>query len=160
MLVAKGLGLQRDLTSASAAWVPAQDRDDGGLLQLSLSGLTGRSSTPRPLDSLSGGSEYWITRSSRAMTTESAARPLSRHCERSEAIHLATRRDERWIASSQGLLAMTARHTSTERHTSAFSRREAPEVCVNVSPKKSEGVGNAGRRCTRSLVCKVESTRV
>jgi hypothetical protein len=25
---------------------------------------------------------------------------------------------------------------------------------------KSEGVGNAGRRCTRSLVCKVESTRV
>ena len=28
------------------------------------------------------------------------------------------------------------------------------------SALKSEGVGNAGRRCTRSLACKVESTRV
>jgi hypothetical protein len=60
MLVAKGFGLQRDLTSGSAAWVPAQGRDDESLyLQiqfspLSSSGLTGRSSTPRPIDSSSG----------------------------------------------------------------------------------------------------------
>jgi len=32
---------------------------------------------------------------------------LSRHCERSEAIHLAARTE--WIASSLSLLAMTAR---------------------------------------------------
>jgi len=31
---------------------------------------------------------------------------LNRHCERSEAIHLAAQRKE-WIASSQALLAMT-----------------------------------------------------
>jgi hypothetical protein len=48
----------------------------------------------------------------------------------------------------------------TTTHTSAFSRREAPEVCFEFSALKSEGVGNAGRRCTRSLACKVESTRV
>jgi hypothetical protein len=36
------------------------------------------------------------------------------------------------------LLAMT------ERCKFAFSRREAPELCMNLSPKKTEGVGNAG----------------
>jgi hypothetical protein len=48
----------------------------------------------------------------------------------------------------------------TTAHTFAFSRRSSPEVCMNVSPLKTEGVGNAGRRCTRSLACNVESTRV
>src|ERR1700716_259071 len=31
---------------------------------------------------------------------------------------------------------------------------------MHPSPHKTEGVGNAGCRCTRSLACKVESTRV
>ena len=29
-------------------------------------------------------------------------------------------------------------------HTTSFSRREAPEVCIYLSPQKTEGVGNAG----------------
>jgi hypothetical protein len=29
---------------------------------------------------------------------------------------------------------MTERHTWSERHTFALSRRDAPEVCVNFSP--------------------------
>jgi hypothetical protein len=30
------------------------------------------------------------------------------------------------------------------RHASAFSRHDAPELCVNICPKKIEGAGNAG----------------
>src|SRR5258708_30492873 len=45
-------------------------------------------------------------------------------------------------------------------YVSAFPRRVAPELCTNRSPKKNEGVGMPGARRTRSLVCKVESTRV
>jgi hypothetical protein len=37
---------------------------------------------------------------------------------------------------------MTLRHT---RHTFAFSRRDASEVCKNSAALKNEGVGNAGR---------------
>src|SRR5476649_863947 len=33
--------------------------------------------------------------------------------------------------------------TSNTSHTSAFSRRDAPEVCMSLSPKE-EGAGNAG----------------
>src|SRR6266404_611446 len=51
------------------------------LIQLSSSGLTGRSSTPRPLDDSQASLEYWVARSSRAMTGESVARFLRRHCE-------------------------------------------------------------------------------
>jgi hypothetical protein len=32
-----------------------------------------------------------------------------------------------------------------KRHTSAISRRDAPELCMMVSPELSEGAGNAGR---------------
>ena len=31
------------------------------------------------------------------------------------------------------------------KHKSAFSRRDAPELCVNLWPRKLEGAGNAGR---------------
>src|SRR6266478_8003961 len=48
-------------------------------------------------------------------------------------------RKESWIASSQGLLAMTMTHAF------AISRRDPPELCMNLSPLKSEGAGNAGR---------------
>jgi hypothetical protein len=30
------------------------------------------------------------------------------------------------------------------RYKSAISRRDAPELCMNLSPRKTEGVGNAG----------------
>jgi hypothetical protein len=39
----------------------------------------------------------------------------------------------------------------------AFPRRDAPEVCMNLSPRKTEGVGNAGCPRTRSLACKCET---
>jgi hypothetical protein len=38
-------------------------------------------------------------------------------------------------------LAMTLRH---RKHTSAFSRRDAPEACRKFPPLEGEGVGNAG----------------
>jgi hypothetical protein len=68
-----------------------------------------------------------------------------RDCERSEAIHLTEQKV--WIASSQGLLAMTGRVSMQIQaaDTRLRSRRDAPELCRNVSPTKSEGVGNAGR---------------
>jgi hypothetical protein len=31
------------------------------------------------------------------------------------------------------------------KHTFAFPRRQAPELCMQLSPKKFEGAGNAGR---------------
>ena len=40
------------------------------------------------------------------------------------------------------------------RHTSAFSRRDAPEVLQFVSPKKERAQGRPGARCTRGLMCK------
>ena len=46
---------------------------------------------------------------------------------------------KQWIASSQMLLAMTLRHNF------AFSRRDAPELCVDCHPlKEQEGAGKAG----------------
>jgi hypothetical protein len=75
----------------------------------------------------------------RAMASESVARSLSRHCERSEAIHLAARRGERWIASSQVLLAMT------ERQASAIPRRDcARTMQETLCPSITEGAGKAG----------------
>src|SRR5216684_6877931 len=45
------------------------------------------------------------------------------------------RNDGVWVAS----LAMTS-----SPHTASRSRRDAPELCMNLSPKKTEGAGNAG----------------
>ena len=60
------------------------------------------------------------------------------------------RHSEAWIASSLSLLAMTPGHIS------AFSRRNAPELCMEVaSPKNERAQGMPGARCTRGLVCKM-----
>ena len=40
------------------------------------------------------------------------------------------------------------------RYASAFSRRDAPEVCKIIRPKKKRAQGMPGARCTRGLVCK------
>ena len=84
-----------------------------------------------------------------AMTGEGVARFLRRHCDERLSAELIERRRKRrgnpssrkesWIASSQGLLAMTMTHAF------AISRRDPPEPCMNLSPLKSEGAGNAGR---------------
>src|SRR5215210_5440007 len=65
----------------------------------------------------------------------------------SEAIQLAARRKLDCFVAS--LLAMTA-----SKHTSAFSRRGAPEVCyLSSSPSNQRAQGRPGARCTRGLVC-------
>src|SRR5712691_7765414 len=64
---------------------------------------------------------------------EAIHRP-GRHCERSEAIHLAAQR-------KNGLLRRFAPRNDG-KHTFATSPRNAPEPLLNLPPK--EGVGNAG----------------
>jgi hypothetical protein len=73
----------------------------------------------------------------------------NRHCERSEAIHRATRKNgllgrgachRARIRATRWLLAMTASHNF------AISRPDMPEVCWKFpQPSQSEGAGNAGR---------------
>src|SRR6266478_5996519 len=58
-----------------------------------------------------------------------------RHCERSEAIHLAAQR-------KNGLLRCARNDGAGVKHTLAASPRNAPESLINLSPK--EGVANAG----------------
>jgi hypothetical protein len=80
----------------------------------------------------------------------------TRHCERSEAIHVATKKRMDCFAA----LAMTAKHTF------AFPRRVAPELLLDPSPDKGRGAtprgerGMPGARCTRSRACRLDSTRV
>jgi hypothetical protein len=72
----------------------------------------------------------------------------SRHCERSEAIH-SFFVSRAWIASSQGLLAMTLRELvlapnsiriSDSGYTFAISRRDAPELCPKIfAPIRGRG---------------------
>jgi hypothetical protein len=56
----------------------------------------------------------------------------------SEAKQSMSPREGRMDCFVAALLAMTG-------HNSAFSRRNPPEVCKDLRPKKSEGAGNAGR---------------
>ena len=49
------------------------------------------------------------------------------------------RKRREWIASSQGLLAMT-----WKRRGFAFSRHDYPRFCIYVVPREIEGAGNAG----------------
>ena len=44
------------------------------------------------------------------------------------------------------------------RHTSAIPRRDAPESCMNRSPRKTRAQGMPGAQCTRSLVCDKKQT--
>ncbi len=46
------------------------------------------------------------------------------------------------------------------RYRSAISRRDAPELRMNPSPRKQRAWGMPGARCTRGRACRVESTRV
>ena len=57
-----------------------------------------------------------------------------RHCERSEAIHLAKQR-------KNGLLRCARNDV---KHKFALSRHDAPELFTNIVPPKSEGAGKAG----------------
>jgi hypothetical protein len=41
------------------------------------------------------------------------------------------------------------------RYESAVSRRDAPELCINVRPEKQRAWGMPDARCIRSLVCSV-----
>src|SRR5712691_2649161 len=67
-----------------------------------------------------------------------------RHCERSEAIHLATVRKHGLLrgACHRARIRATRWLAMTTKHTLATSPRHAPEPLKNLPPK--EGVGNAG----------------
>jgi hypothetical protein len=49
---------------------------------------------------------------------------------------------------------------NSPRHKSAFSRREAPELFMNIAPLKQRVQGKPGARCTRSRAWSVVNTRV
>jgi hypothetical protein len=51
------------------------------------------------------------------------------------------------------VMASTAKQSIAKRHAFAISRRETPELHQNSSPLNQRAYGNAGRQCTRSLVC-------
>jgi hypothetical protein len=53
-------------------------------------------------------------------------------------------------------VSIEALHVSIGRE-ATFSRRDAPEVCMNVAPKKKREQGKPGARCTRGLMCKADS---
>src|SRR5580700_8264521 len=74
---------------------------------------------------------------------------LPHHCERSEAIQLATQRKKKWIASSLTLLAMTSL-IETCIHVLAAQTR--PRRCVN-HPRKEQAQEIPGARCARGRVC-------
>jgi hypothetical protein len=66
----------------------------------------------------------------------------------SEAIQLWRCQKESWIASSQVLLAKTLHQSQTRIH--APRRGRARAFAGTSSPRKAEGVANAGGRCARS----------
>jgi hypothetical protein len=79
--------------------------------------------------------------------------PRTCHCER--------KRSNPWLGIARSKmdcfapLAMTIKiyHPGFQTHTSAISRRDAPELCMNVRPKM-RAWGMPGAQCTRSLACK------
>jgi hypothetical protein len=88
-----------------------------------------------------------------------SAPPVPRHCERSEAIHLAACRDmDCFVAKAPRndgvgfwFTCQTARGC-----VSAFSRHVLPEACGSFRPlEKKRAQGKPGARCTRGLVCKL-----
>jgi hypothetical protein len=107
--------------------------------RLSSPGLTGRSSTPRLLGWTRPFLEYWVARSSRAMTAvfvSSTGVVPAVGTER-------TRNDESRVSIQ----------ISNSRYTSTFSRRKTPEVCVSC-PSNWREQGMPDARCTRGLACK------
>ena len=69
----------------------------------------------------------------------------------------------RWIASSQVLLAMTAREFRFEcqnsGYASAFSRHDFARALRFVAPRKKREQGMPDARCTRGLVCKLHEKK-
>ena len=47
-------------------------------------------------------------------------------------------------SKSELLRCFSPRNDVNSKYDSAISRRDAPELCVNCSPRKNEGAGNAG----------------
>src|SRR5438105_665586 len=62
------------------------------------------------------------------------------------------------LTSPTGRAASIFKQPDNFRRNSALSRRKAPELCMHPSPQVTEGVGNAGCQCTRSLACKSETS--
>jgi len=81
----------------------------------------------------------------RALISDSVFKQPDRHCERSEAIHLAAQRKNGLLrgACHRARIRATRWLAMTKNpHTTSSSPRHAPEPLKNLPPK--EGVGNAG----------------
>ncbi len=102
----------------------------------------GASSTPRPPDFTAPALEYWIARLRGRRRLGCDAGDRNDPVIASEAKQSIAQRQEK-----SGLLRCFAPRNGRKRN-SAFSRRNAPEVCMNFRP--IEGVGNAGCPRTRS----------
>jgi hypothetical protein len=86
-----------------------------------------------------------------------------RHCERSEAIQLLRSDHESWIASSQGLLAMTLWSSDSNfKEQIRIEKGACPHYRGAMRPSfasidtldKKRAQGRPGARCTRGLACK------
>src|SRR5215204_120910 len=139
--------------------------------------------TETPIALPAGG--FWAARTARDIHTCGGIRYAAaypRHCEQSEAIHLAaqgkngllrfSRSDEGTsyprrrvsstprligsITAASGILGHPPSRVTTTECVSAFSRRIAPELCMTCPLlRKRREQGMPGARCTRGLVCNV-----
>src|SRR6266849_1731933 len=106
------------------------------------------SSTLWPFDSIIDVPEYWIARfrGRRRLGVWRGGR-MTRHCERSEAIHLAAQR-------KNGLLRRFARNdvkSQFQTRVCDLAARCARGVAISSAQKRAWGTPDA--RCTRGLVC-------
>jgi hypothetical protein len=88
----------------------------------------------------------------RSCSPDSVFKQPGRHCERSEAIQFFARCTRKLDCFVAALLATTARNTFS---LAARSTRGLPSIS---RPLRSEGAGNAGRRCARGKKCTVVTT--
>jgi hypothetical protein len=72
-----------------------------------------------------------------------------------------TNASEYWIARFRGRRRLRVwRVLAFIKHASAFSRRDASELCKSFASKRQRAQGKPGARCTRGRAWCVESTRV
>src|SRR5260370_22285999 len=83
---------------------------------------------------------------------------ISRHCERSEAIHItACGGMDCFVANAPRNDGVRLMIQISNSYDSAFSRRSTPEVCIDLNLlKKQRAQGKPGARSTRGLPCKCQ----
>src|SRR6266446_9771926 len=114
---------------------------------------------PGALDYSQASLGYWVARSSRAMTGESVARFLHRHCEErlsAEAHRAKAEATKQSIEPQRKLDCFVARAPRNDDDTCLrdLATRSARAVHETFRPEIQRAQGMPGARCTRSLACK------